>query len=93
MEIINTMKNSVIIGAGTHGQIYASYLKEAGINIIGFIDDNPNLIGKEVINIPVIGKYKDLFLQEFKDRIQDVYCPIGVNAVRIEYLSTLKKEG
>ena len=93
METINTMKNAVIIGAGTQGQIYASYLKEAGVNIIGFIDDNPNLTGKQVINIPVIGKYKDLFLQEFKEKIQDVYCPIGINAVRIEYLSTLKKEG
>lgn len=87
------MKNAVIIGAGTQGQVYASYLKEAGVNIIGFIDDNPELVGKEVINIPVIGKYKDLFLDEFKNKIQDVYCPIGVNAVRVEYLSTLKKEG
>ncbi|GAA0720770.1 acetyltransferase [Aquimarina litoralis] len=87
------MKNAVIIGAGTQGQVYASYLKEAGINIIGFIDDNPELIGKDVINIPVIGMYKDLFLDEFKNKIQDVYCPIGVNAVRVEYLSTLKKEG
>ncbi|WP_378173700.1 NeuD/PglB/VioB family sugar acetyltransferase [Aquimarina sp. SS2-1] len=87
------MKNAVIIGAGTQGQVYASYLKEAGINIIGFIDDNPELEGKEVIDIPVIGKYKDLFLDEFKSKIQDVYCPIGVNAVRVEYLSTLKNEG
>ncbi|MFD2562438.1 NeuD/PglB/VioB family sugar acetyltransferase [Aquimarina rubra] len=87
------MKNAVIIGAGTQGQVYASYLKEAGVNIIGFIDDNPDLIGKDVINIPVIGMYKDLFLEEFKDKIQDVYCPIGVNAVRVSYLSTLKKEG
>lgn len=87
------MKNAVIIGAGTQGQVYASYLKEAGINIIGFIDDNPDLVGKEVIGIPIIGMYKDLFLDEFKNKIQDVYCPIGVNAVRVEYLSTLKKEG
>jgi len=87
------VKNAVIIGAGTQGQVYASYLKEAGINIIGFIDDNPDLIGKEVNNIPVIGKYEDLFLDEFKNKIQDVYCPIGINSVRVEYLSTLKKEG
>ncbi len=87
------MKNAVIIGAGTQGQVYASYLKEAGVNIIGFIDDNPDLENKEVIGIPVLGKYKDLFLEDFKSKIQDVYCPIGVNSVRVEYLSTLKKEG
>ncbi len=87
------MKNAVIIGAGTQGQVYASYLKEAGIHIIGFIDDNPDLEEKEVIGIPVLGKYKDLFLDELKNKIQDVYCPIGINSVRVAYLSTLKKEG
>ncbi|MBP2832004.1 NeuD/PglB/VioB family sugar acetyltransferase [Aquimarina sp. U1-2] len=87
------MKNAVIIGAGTQGQVYASYLKEAGVSIIGFIDDNVNLQGQDVIGIPVLGKYEDLFLQEFKDKIQDVYCPIGVNSIRVKYLSTLKKEG
>ncbi len=87
------MKNAVIIGAGTQGQVYASYLKEAGVHIIGFIDDNPELENKDVMGIPVLGTYKDLFLDEFKQKIQDVYCPIGVNSVRVEYLSTLKKEG
>lgn len=87
------MKKAVIIGAGTQGQVYASYLKEAGINLIGFMDDNPDLIGKDVIGLPVLGKYKDLFKPEFKELIQDVYCPIGINSVRVKYLSTLKKEG
>jgi sugar O-acyltransferase (sialic acid O-acetyltransferase NeuD family) len=83
----------VIIGAGTQGQVYVSYLKEAGINITGFIDDNPELEGETILGIPILGKYKDLFLDEFKNKIQDVYCPIGINSVRTEYLSTLKKEG
>ena len=87
------MKNAVIIGAGTQGQVYASYLKEAGVQIIGFIDDNPDLQGTDVIGIPVLGKYEDLFDNTFKSKIQDVYCPIGVNKVRAEYLSTLKNEG
>ncbi|SFD07439.1 acetyltransferase [Algibacter pectinivorans] len=87
------MKNAVIIGAGTQGQVYASYLKEDGINIVGFIDDDKELIGKKVINIPVLGQYKDLFSSEFKNKIQQVYCPIGNNIIRSKYLSTLKKEG
>lgn len=84
---------AVIIGAGTQGQVYASYLKEAGVNIIGFMDDNINLIGKKVINIPVLGTYEDLFTTKFKSMVNDVYCPIGVNSVRVNYLSSLKKEG
>ncbi|MCX2679178.1 acetyltransferase [Galbibacter sp. EGI 63066] len=87
------MDNAIIIGAGTQGQIYASYLKEAGINIIGFMDDNPALKGTNVHGIPVLGCYQDLFTEEFKKKIQSVYCPIGDNDIRVQYLSTLKKEG
>ncbi|MBS9462208.1 NeuD/PglB/VioB family sugar acetyltransferase [Flagellimonas sp. 389] len=87
------MESSVIIGAGTQGQIYASYIKEAGINLIGFIDDNPELEGKNVLGLPILGKYADLLHKNYKNKIQNVYCPIGDNKVRSEYLSTLKKEG
>lgn len=87
------MKNAIIIGAGTQGQVYASYLKEAGVNLIGFVDDNDEIQNTNVIGLPVIGKYQDLFSKKFKEKIQEVYCPIGVNKVRMEYLSTLKKEG
>ena len=89
----NQIKKAVIIGAGTQGQVYASYLKEAGVPVVGFIDDNEDLYRKEVIGLPVVGKYEDLFHQQLKSEITDVYCPIGVNSVRVEYLSTLKKEG
>lgn len=84
---------SVIIGAGTQGQVYASYLLEAGIDIIGFIDDKQELIGKSVIGIPVLGCYKDLYTTTFKEKIESVYCPIGDNHIRVEYLSMLQKEG
>lgn len=84
---------AVIIGAGTQGQVYASYLKEAGVNIVGFMDDDTSLVGKKVIGIPVLGTYEDLFTKEFKSKIKDVYCPIGVNSVRVKYLSSLKNEG
>ena len=30
---------SVIIGAGTYGEVYLAYLQEAGIEIVGFLDD------------------------------------------------------
>lgn len=93
MATTKIMENSVIIGAGTQGQIYASYLIEAGVNIIGFLDDDESLYKKDILNLPVLGKYQDLFTAKFKNQIQNVYCPIGNNAIRVEYLSTLKKEG
>lgn len=87
------MKKAVVIGAGTQGQVYASYLKEAGVNLIGFVDDDKELIGTKIIGIPVLGRYEDLYDKKFKSLIQDVYCPIGINAVRSKYLSSLKNEG
>ena len=32
----------VIIGAGKYGEVYLSYLQEAGYEIIGFLDDSPS---------------------------------------------------
>ena len=87
------MKNAIIIGAGTHGQIYASYLKEAGINLIGYIDDADSFQGKSVLGLDILGKYSDLFENRLKNKVTDIYCPIGDNKIRKKYLSTLKEEG
>lgn len=44
---------SIIIGAGTYGEVYAAYLQEGGVDIVGFLDDNVNLHAKYVRGIPV----------------------------------------
>lgn len=87
------MRKAIIIGAGTQGQIMASYLKQAKIDLIGFVDDNPALKETPVLDLPVLGNYNDLLSADFKDKIDDVYCPIGINSIRSEYLSSLKDFG
>lgn len=47
---------SVIIGAGTYGEVYLAYLQEAGVEIVGFLDDNPKYVGTNVRGIPVLGE-------------------------------------
>jgi len=84
---------SIIIGAGTYGQTYASYLTEAGIDIVGFIDDDPDLKGKKVSGIPILGTFKTLGEDSFRKRIKNVYCPIGDNSIREKYLKKSKKMG
>nr|WP_298927276.1 NeuD/PglB/VioB family sugar acetyltransferase [uncultured Allomuricauda sp.] len=84
---------SVIVGAGTYGQLYSSYLLESGIEIEGFIDDDPNLIGKKFFGIPVIGNFKTLEQDWLKKSVQNVYCPIGNNEVREKYLIRAKQTG
>ena len=87
------MKKALIIGAGTHGEVYASFLKEEGVTITGFIDDDEALQGQTINGIKVIGKYGDLFDRPLKNKVSDIYCPIGNNTIRQKYLSELKEEG
>lgn len=87
------MKKAIIIGAGTHGEVYLSYLKKSGVDIIGFIDDDKSKVGTEIRGIKVIGLYEDLFSKKFKDIISDVYCPLGDNQIRQHYLNSAKNEG
>ena len=57
---------SVIIGAGTYGEVYLAYLQEAGIEIVGFLDDNPRYINQKVCGIPGLGELD--FLACLKDK-------------------------
>lgn len=84
---------SIIIGAGTYGEVYLAYLQEAGIEIVGFVDDNPDLQGNYVKGLPVLGTIADL--QYLKDECDAtaVYCPIGNNKLRVRFLEYAKSLG
>ena len=84
---------SVIIGAGTYGQVYLAYLKEAGVNVIGFIDDNPNEHSKVYDKVPVLGGREILPSLKETHSVECVYCPIGNNIVRVELLEYARELG
>ena len=77
---------SVIIGAGTYGEVYLAYLQEAGIEIVGFLDDNPRYINQKVCGIPVLGELDFLACLKDKYDVEAVYCPLGNNKLRVEIL-------
>lgn len=54
--------NAVIIGTGHKAKQVLHLLKthEAGFQVIGFLDNNPAMIGKKLNDIPIIGLSKDL---------------------------------
>ena len=85
--------DSVIIGAGTYGEVYLSYLKEIGINVIAFMDNNPKLYGTSVKGIPVVGSEELLETQEWKDKVANVFCPIGNNPLRRKILGKVRSLG
>lgn len=84
---------SVIIGAGTYGEVYLAYLQEAGIEIVGFLDDNPKYKDTHIKNIPVLGEIS--FLKNLKEKfgVEAVYCPLGNNQLRVRFLKQAQRLG
>lgn len=84
---------SIIIGAGTYGEVYLAYLNEAGVEVLGFLDDNTDLCGRMIKGVPVLGGTE--LLKSLKEtlQIEAVYCPIGNNQLRVSFLSRAKELG
>ena len=83
---------AIIIGAGTYGEVYLNYLKEANYNIIGFLDDNQKLWGSKVGDVDVIGGVKELNSLKSKG-VEAVFCPLGNNHLRVQFLSLANSLG
>jgi sugar O-acyltransferase (sialic acid O-acetyltransferase NeuD family) len=74
-------KNIIIICASGHGKVVASTALAAGFTILGFYDDNPELIGKKVLNIPVLGTLSNL---ESAQDFQLAVIALGDNTLRAQ---------
>ena len=78
---------SIIIGAGKYGEVYLSYLKAAGIDVVGFLDDDCNIHGACYGDVPVIGPISLLSeLMKAPYNVEAVYCPLGDNKLRVKFL-------
>ncbi|MBQ3070246.1 MAG: acetyltransferase [Tidjanibacter sp.] len=84
---------SVIISAGTYGEVYLAYLQEAGVEVVGFLDDNKTIQGTNVKGVPVLGGVDLLQTLKSTYGIEAVYCPIGNNKLRVRFLSLAKELG
>jgi len=84
---------SVIIGAGTYGEVYLAYLQEAGIDVVGFLDDSDACAGTSVRGVPVLGKTSVLSTLAETHGVRAVYCPLGNNRLRVEFLKKARALG
>lgn len=82
---------SVIISAGRYGEVYLAYLQEAGVEIVGFVDDV--IKANNVRGIPVLGGIESLPSLKEQYGVEAVYCPLGNNKFRVKYLSYAKDLG
>lgn len=83
-------ENCIIVGAGTYGQVYTEYLKDK-YNVLGFIDDNSDIIGNTIGELPVLGNFD--YLLEHIDRATNIFIPIGNNKVRTYLLKSVIAAG
>ena len=84
---------SIIIGAGTYGEVYLAYLQEAGVDIVGFLDDDPKFECQDVRGVPVLGGVSRLNDLKETENIEAVYCPLGNNKLRVKFLMMAKNLG
>lgn len=84
---------SVIIGAGTYGEVYLAYLQEAGVDIVGFLDDDPKHNGQHVRGVPVLGPVSLLETLRESNDVKAVYCPLGNNKLRVKFLMYARELG
>lgn len=84
---------SVIIGAGTYGEVYLAYLQEAGVNIVGFLDDDPKYLNQSVRGISVLGSISKMETLMATHGIEAVYCPLGNNKLRVKFLEYARALG
>lgn len=84
----------IILGAGGHAKVIADILlnpilKNKGFNFIGFMDDNPVLFNKFILDKPVLGSLEDL-----KNVPHDaVVIGIGDNGDRCHLFDLLSSRG
>lgn len=84
---------SVIIGAGKYGDIYNSYLQESGVNVVGFLDDDPLLKDKTRGDVPVLGPLSLLPKLKSDFGVEAIYCPLGNNRLRVKLLNEARNIG
>lgn len=88
------MMRVLILGAGGHAQVIADILLQMGqigadMAPIGYLDDNPQLIGRSFLGLPVLGKIGDLPVIAH----DAVVVGIGDNRIRCAIFAALSDQG
>jgi sugar O-acyltransferase (sialic acid O-acetyltransferase NeuD family) len=75
----------LIVGAGGHAKVAVDILMGLGQTIIGYLDDDPDKVGKTMCGIPVLGTVADRAM--YADA--QLFLAIGSNSVRRTVATTL----
>lgn len=81
-------KKLLLIGASGHGKVIADIAIRNGYEVIGFLDDNPDI--KEIMEFPVLGKVEKAM--EYIDEAY-MFVAIGNASIRSKIMSDLATKG
>lgn len=84
----------LVIGAGGHAHVIADILLQmklcgSGLEPIGCLDDNPDLIGQQILGLPIRGSLTSLSTIAHDALV----VAIGDNAIRCRVFSALEQKG
>ena len=79
------LQRILIVGAGVLGREIAAKLqahREFGLDVVGFLDDDPNKQGKEIAGAPVLGTLRQIEEVLEERRIDQAYVALPLEAHR-----------
>jgi len=80
---VRTARRALILGAGGHGRVVLDILLQAGQHeVVGFLDNNPDIHGRRIDGLPVLGAIDDLPSLAQQYNVTGVVIAIGDNGVR-----------
>jgi sugar O-acyltransferase (sialic acid O-acetyltransferase NeuD family) len=85
--------NVIIIGAGGHGRVVLDILTAMGTHqTVGFIDADPQLAGKAIGDVPILGQ-ANLLPKLKSQKVKGAIVAIGDNHARRSYAAKLAQQG
>lgn len=87
-------KPIIILGAGGHAKVLIDILKSQSVNIIGITDSDPSKVGKNILDVPVIGD--DAVIETYNNDSIELVNGIGMIAnerKRQQIFDNFKKQG
>lgn len=85
------MKDLIIIGAGTYGEVICELAESVGYNVLGFYDDDPSFCGKMIMGKKVMGAISDLDINETQGK--NFAVAIGNNKTRAKIMEKIISRG
>jgi sugar O-acyltransferase (sialic acid O-acetyltransferase NeuD family) len=89
-----TKRSCLVFGAGGHGRVVLDILVNIGeVDVVGFVDSNPDLTGRRIDGVPVVGSIDDLaHIREGLD-VDCAIVAIGDNGMRRSFADRLEEDG